>query len=80
MLNLFSLLPIEGELSEGLRGSLLFHSHFNAIGQAALACYYYGSTVGYTTQQLVGVAEALAQLYLHVVYLAVVIYIYKALA
>ena len=79
MLNLFSLLPIEGELSEGLRGSLLFHSHFNAIGQAALACNDYGSSVSNAAQEFVCIAEALAELYSHVIHLTVIVYVYEAL-
>ena len=74
------MLPIEGELSVGLRGSLLFHSHFYAIAQATLACYDYSSSVSYATDELVGITETLAKLYLYVANLTILIYIYEALA
>ena len=67
------MLPIEGELSEGLRGSLLFHSHLHAVSQSALTGNDYGSTVGDTAKELVGIVEALAKIYLHVAYLTIII-------
>ena len=58
----------------------LLHSHFHAIGQAALACNDNGCSIGDATEQLVCIAEALAEVYFDVAHLAVLIYVYEALA
>ena len=61
-------------------GLLLFYFHLCTISQAALTGNHNSCTVGYTADELVCIAKALAQLYLHVAYLTIIIYVHEALA
>ena len=58
----------------------LLYSHFCAISQAGLTSNNYGCTIGHTTEQLVSIIETLAEFYLHVVHLTIIIEVYEALA
>ena len=58
----------------------LLHSHFHAVGQAALACNNHSCTIGYTTQQFVSIVKTLAKLYFYIAYLSIVVKVYETFA